>query len=304
LDQNRLWFAGSEGIYGHTNNAGKSWQIDSIKTDTIVPHFRSIAVTSQAIHLLSIGSPALLYRSTDQGQSWSIVYQEDHPNAFYDAMVFWDDQYGIAMGDPTDGCLSVIRTEDGGWNWEKVNCDQLPVAAEGEAAFAASNSNLSSQEEGKVWMVSGGKRARVYASDDYGKSWQVYDTPIAEGGQMTGIYTVDFQDAQNGVIFGGDWNDMKQNTKNKAATKDGGRSWQLLSDGNEPGFQSCVKYIPNTAGQGLLTCGIPGINYTLDQGKEWMQLSNQPYYTLSFGSDEVVWLAGRKKIGRLVLAKD
>lgn len=300
LDDQSMWFAGSAGIYGFTENGGKNWTLDTLQTDTITPHFRSIAVTSQAVHLLSIGSPALLYRSTDQGKNWSIVYQEDHPSAFYDAMAFWDDKNGIAMGDPTDACLSVIRTEDGGRTWKKVDCANLPTAADGEAAFAASNSNLSLQADGKVWMVSGGKRARVYTSADYGKTWEAFDTPMAEGGQMTGIYSVAFHDAQNGTLFGGDWNDMSINTKNKAQSKDGGRTWELLQDGQGPGYQSCVKYIPGTDGNGLFTCGIPGVNYSLDNGQQWQSLSEQAYYTLSFGNKNVVWLAGSKKIARMV----
>lgn len=304
LDDQSMWFAGSEGIYGFTQNGGKDWTLDSLKTDSTAPHFRSIAVTEQAVHLLSIGSPALLYRSTDQGQNWSIVYQEDHPATFYDAMVFWDDQHGIAMGDPTDGCLSVIRTEDGGQSWTKVDCSFIPVAVEGEAAFAASNSNLSVQADGKAWMVSGGQRARVYHSKDYGKNWEVFNTPMAEGGQMTGIYTVAFYDKQQGTIFGGDWNDPSKNTKNKAQSTDGGRSWALLQDGQGPGYQSCVKYIPGTQGEGLLTCGIPGINYSLDGGQQWQNLSDHPYYTLSFGDENVVWLAGSKKVARMVYALD
>ena len=304
LDGQGMWFAGSQGIYGFTQNGGQNWILDSIKTDTIIPHFRSIGVTSQAVHLLSIGSPALLYRSVDQGQNWSIVYQENHPAAFYDAMAFWDDQYGLAMGDPTDGCLSVIRTEDGGQNWVKVDCSGIPEAAEGEAAFAASNSNLSLQPDGKVWMVSGGQRARVYYSEDYGKTWKVFDTPIAEGGQMTGIYTVAFYNEKQGTIFGGDWNDQSKNTQNKAQTTDGGQNWTLLQDGQGPGYQSCVKYIPGTAGNGLLSCGIPGVNYSLDGGQQWHKLSDQPYYTLSFSNNNVVWLAGNQKVTRLTYSLD
>lgn len=304
IDDQSMWFAGSAGIYGFTQDGGKNWSLDTMKTDTIIPHFRSIGVTDQAVHLLSIESPALLYRSTDQGQNWSIVYQENHPSAFYDAMAFWDDQHGIAMGDPTDGCLSVIRTEDGGRTWQKVACANIPAAADGEAAFAASNSNLSLQANGKAWMVSGGNRARVYHSTDYGKTWEAFDTPIAEGGQMTGIYTVAFYDVQRGTIFGGDWNDMPQNTKNKAQSTDGGRTWALLQDGQGPGYQSCVKYIPGTDGSGLLTCGIPGVNYSLDSGQQWQAISDQAYYTLSFGEKNVVWLAGSKKIARMTYRLD
>lgn len=302
VNDSTVWFAGSGGIYGYTLDGGQSWHTDSLRWDTLQPHFRSIAVTEEAVYLLSIASPALLFRSTDQGQSWRIVYREDDPKAFYDAMTFWDQQNGIAMGDPTNGCLSVIRTRDGGRTWHKIDCSQLPASVEGEAAFAASNSNISTYGD-HVWLVSGGAKARVWHSPDRGESWEVFQSPIKEGGQMTGIYTVAFRDAQNGIIFGGDWNDKANNFSNKAMSSDGGRTWQLLADGSGPGYRSCVRYAPGTDGNLILAAGIPGISASTDGGQSWTDLSAASFYTLRFGSDwQQVWLAGNRKIGRMRLA--
>lgn len=299
VNDSTIWWAGSGGKYGYSLDAGQSWVVDSIQWDTIQPHFRSIAVTQEAVFLLSIASPALLFRSIDQGQEWELVYQEDHPAAFYDAMSFWDDQEGIAMGDPTDGCLSVIRTKDGGLTWQKISCEQLPAAEEGEAAFAASNSNIALVGD-QAWIVSGGKRARVFHSPDRGDNWSVVDSPIAEGEQMTGIFTVDFYDAQTGIIFGGDWNQKEVNSKNKALSTDGGQSWMPILEGAGPGYQSCVKFLPNSEAQAILSCGIPGINFSADQGQNWKKLSDESWYTMGFGSTwQTAWLAGNGKVGKI-----
>ena len=201
VNDSTVWFAGSGGTYGYTTNGGEKWTIDTLMRNEEPPHFRSIAVTEQAVFLLSIGSPALLYRSENQGQTWELVYQEDHPSAFYDAMQFWDNNEGMAMGDPTDGCLSVITTRDGGRTWNKLSCDQLPASVEGEAAFAASNSNVALVGD-HAWMVSGGERSRVFHSADRGRTWEVFETPVVQGGAMTGIFSVDFWDEKNGVVFG------------------------------------------------------------------------------------------------------
>ena len=303
VNDSTVWFAGSEGIYGYTKDGGRSWYTDSLRWDTLKPHFRSIAVTADAVYLLSIASPALLFRSTDEGKSWLNVYREDDPAAFYDAMTFWDAQNGIAMGDPTDGCLSVIRTRDGGRTWRKLSCDVLPPAADGEAAFAASNSNVTVFGD-HAWIVSGGADARVFHTTDRGESWDVFETPIVSGGQMTGIYTVDFADAQRGIIFGGDWNDKTRNTQNKAVTTDGGRTWQLVADGQTPGYRSCVQYAPGTNGQLILAVGIPGTSYSLNGGQSWTDLMNDSFYTIRFGSDwRTVWLAGNNKVGKLLLGE-
>lgn len=300
VDDQTIWFAGSDGVFGFTEDAGKTWTIDSIKTDSLVPHFRSIAVTDTAVFILSIASPALLYRSVDKGKTWDIVYRENHPMAFYDAMDFWDDQDGIAMGDPTDGCLSIIITRDGGQTWEKLDCNDLPSTEEGEAAFAASNSNIALEGD-QAWVVSGGAKSRVFHTSDKGRSWSVYETPIISGEQMTGIFSTDFWDENNGIIMGGNWEQKEQNTKNKALTKDGGRSWYLVAEGFHPGYRSCVQYMPDGDGKYLVAVGIPGISWSKDGGHSWQSLSQDNFYTIRFGRNfQQAWLAGNQKIGKII----
>lgn len=300
IDENTMWFGGSKGQFGYTEDGGNTWKIDSIQS-TKQPslEFRGIAKITNAIFLLAVGSPALLFKSENKGKTWTTVYEENHPNAFYDAIAFWDDQNGIAMGDPTDGCLSIILTHDGGNTWSKIPCKKLPPTVAGEAAFAASNSNIALVED-QVWIVSGGKKARVFHSPDKGDNWEVFETPIVQGGQMTGIFTTAFYDENNGIIFGGDWEKQTQNTQNKARTIDGGKTWQLIADGQHPGYRSAVQYIPKSKGDAIIAVGIPGISYSADGGEHWTALSSDSFYTIQICVDgRTAWLAGRDKIGRM-----
>ena len=89
------------------------------------------------------------------------VYTEVNPKVFYDSMKFFDESHGIAMGDPTENCLSIILTNDGGNTWTKVPCEKLPPVVEGEAAFAASNTNIKVLGN-TAWIVTGGTKARVF----------------------------------------------------------------------------------------------------------------------------------------------
>ena len=50
----------------------------------------------------------------------------------------------------------------------------VPASREGEAAFAASNGNLSAVGD-TVWMLGGGA-SRVYRSVDRGQSWAAFYT--------------------------------------------------------------------------------------------------------------------------------
>ncbi|GJM35897.1 MAG: hypothetical protein DHS20C18_48980 [Saprospiraceae bacterium] len=300
IDNNRLWFGGSKGQFGYTEDGGTTWTIDSIQSDKNANlEFRGIAKTSNAVFLLAVGAPALLFKSEDKGKNWTIAYEENHPAAFYDAIAFWDDQEGIAMGDPTEECLSIILTKDGGNTWTKIPCSQLPPAAENEAAFAASNSNIALVGD-QAWIVSGGGKARVFHSPDRGKTWEVFDTPIIQGGKMTGIFTTAFYDQNRGIIFGGDWENQAQNTANKAMTTDGGKTWQLLADGQDPGYRSSVQYAPNSNAQAIFATGIPGISYSSDGGQNWTILSDSSFYTMRLSSSgNTAWLAGNGKIGKM-----
>jgi len=293
-----LIFASSNGLIGSVSPISNELKIQKIVYDTIVPHFRSITSNGKCTYALSVENPALLYKYCND--NLNIVYKEEHPNVFYDAMAFFDEQNGIAMGDPTEDCLSVIITRDGGNSWKKLSCEVLPKTEDGEAAFAASNGNIAISGT-NAWLVTGGKRARVFHTPDMGFTWKVYNTPIVEGGQMTGIFSVDFYDSKNGIIFGGDWSKKDKNTANKAITNDDGKTWKLIADGEGPGYKSCVQYVPNTNGKEIFAVGFTGISFSNDGGHSWKKVSSEAYYTIRFVNKNVAWLAGNNKVGKLIL---
>jgi hypothetical protein len=58
-----------------------------------------------------------------------------------------------------------------GNTWNKLPADKLPRTANGEAAFAASNTNIVIKGN-NTWIVSGGMKARVFYSADKGNTWK------------------------------------------------------------------------------------------------------------------------------------
>jgi len=227
------------------------------------------------------------------------VYVEKGEGVFYDAIAFWNDAEGIAMGDPTEDCLSIIITRDGGNSWEKIPCDRLPKTEKGEAAFAASNSNIAIVKN-HVWIATGGKKARVFYSANKGKSWEVFNTPIIQGKDMTGIFSIEFYNKNKGIIFGGDWSDQDFNEGNKAITDDGGKTWTLVSNGSGPGYRSSVKFTPGSKGRGIVAVGSKGISYSKDRGASWLQISDEGFYAIEFVNDTLAFASGRNKISRLI----
>ena len=300
IDAYKVFYAGSNGKIGYQYEDKVGVHSTLKHQDTITPYFRSIAFNGKDIFALSIANPALLYKVSIDGLKHELVYSESDEKVFYDSMKFFDAQNGIAMGDPTEDCLSIILTEDGGNTWTKIPCDQLPKVAEGEAAFAASNTNI--KVLGKTaWIVTGGTKARVFKTTDLGKTWEVFDTPIIQGNGPQGIYSVDFANENNGIIIGGDYSKPEENKANKAITTDGGKTWTLVADGQNPNYKSCVQYVPDTDGKEVFAVGRTGISYSNDGGLTWKEVSKEGYYVIQFADRYNAWLAGNNKIGRLKL---
>ncbi|WP_340076891.1 oxidoreductase [Leptobacterium sp. I13] len=294
----KLAFAGSKNMYGmYDPDIGKV-KTSRMEYDSLNLQFRAVASTKHDFFMLSIGNPALLFKTGATGKM-ELVYREDHENVFYDSMKFWNDQEGIAMGDPTDDCLSVIITRDGGKTWKKLSCDVLPKTTAGEAAFAASNTNIAVVGH-HAWLVSGGEKSRVFHTPDKGQIWEVFDVPIIQGINTQGIYSVDFYDEQHGFAIGGDYTKPEGTVANKAVTSDGGKTWQLVSDGKEPGYKSCVQYVPNSDGKALVAIGFTGISFSNDAGTSWRTLSEEGFYTLRFVNDTIAYAAGNNRIAKLV----
>lgn len=262
-------------------------------------HFRAIKEVNGRFFALSIGNPARLYRLARKSNKPRLVYEEVNEKVFYDAMDFWNELEGIAIGDPTEDCLSIIITRDGGDTWTKLSCSDLPKAKEGEAAFAASDTNIAIFGD-NTWVATGGKASRILYSPDKGKTWQVYNTPIVQGKETTGMYSIDFYDETNGFAIGGDYTKPNDTLANKIRTNDGGKTWQIVADGKVPGYRSCVQYIPNSDGKELVTVGFKGIDYSNDAGDSWKHLSDEGFYTIRFINDSTAYAAGKGRISKLV----
>ncbi len=298
------WFAGNRGSYGRLSI--EDHQIDE---GTIVYEgneqleFRSIAVTNEFTYILTAGNPALIYKISHTTDSLSLIYKEEGDAVFYDSMKFWNDQEGIAMGDPQGGCFTILLTQNAGESWQKIPCDRLPKMVTGEAAYAASNSNIALQGD-HIWIATGGKAARVWHSANRGKTWEIQETPIISGGAMTGIYAIDFYDEKLGFIIGGDWDEKSNSNYNKAITYDGGKTWELIANGSGPGYCSDVAFVPQTNGNELVAVGSPGIWWSGNRGKEWTQLSSTGFYTVAFKNDLEGLVAGSNRMSSFKLKEN
>lgn len=291
-----VWYAGSNGKYGAICLTNQTKFKGHIMYDSILPEFRSIAVANENVFVLSAGTPALLYAISKNKTETKLNYILSHPNAFFDSMKLVNDSSALAMGDPLNEELTVIKTIDYGKTWKQTKPNKNLKVSKGEAAFAASNTNLI-KTENKVFMVSGGVKSRVFVSEDLGENWTDYPTPIIQGKAMTGIFTADFYNDEIGIIAGGNYEEQKDKSANKAITTNGGKTWELVGVNSGFGYSSCVQFIPNSNGNGIVSVGADGLFYSYNRGKSWQKLlDDSELYTIRFINEKKAIAAGKNKI--------
>lgn len=290
-----LWFSAGEGRIGQWKN--DSLKMAAIHYNSTQLKFKDIAVQANSVYLLHPTQPALVYKldyNEEGAQHIEVVFTEENPNVFFNNIQFFDEQHGIIVGEGEDAtCLEIYTTSDAGETWTKVSCDTLPKLENGEQLFLASSANLAVADS-NVWITTGGKRARVLHSADYGKTWEVYNTPFIQGEEASGIFAVDFINELEGVIVGGKWKDKNFNAGNKAFTKDGGKTWKLFANDKNPGLQTQIKAVPETKSS-YVGIGSQGLSLTSDL-KTWHSLSDKAFEHLVFISEKAAYAAFEGKI--------
>jgi photosystem II stability/assembly factor-like uncharacterized protein len=297
------WASGSGSTVLRTTDGGATWQKLTVTSDAL--DFRDVdAIDSETAYVLSIGTgqASRIYKTIDGGKTWTLQFKNENPKAFFDAMSFWDSEHGIVFGDSIDGSLDILTTENGGRLWSRLSTSTLPAALPNEGAFAASGTNVAVFGKNYAWIGTGAAaKARVLRTSDRGRTWQTAETPLAAG-PSTGIFSIAFRDAKNGVIVGGDYTKESEAVKNLAFTTDGGATWKLAQ--GLSGFRSVVAYVPGT--KTIIALGPSGGDYSTDDGQSWKQLEGPGFDTFSFVPHKRVgWGSGAKgTLGFLNLSID
>ncbi|HWX91179.1 MAG TPA: hypothetical protein VNY29_00995 [Terriglobales bacterium] len=289
-----VWASGTHGIYLRTLDGGLNWTPAQVPgAETL--DFRDVeAFSADEAYLLAIGSgeQSRIYKTTDAGKHWTLEFTNPEPKGFFDCMAFWDRTHGIAVGDPVDGKFELITTDDG-IHWQPLTPAGLPPAIEGEGAFAASGTCITVQGKSNVWFATG-KIAHVFHSADRGKTWSVASTPITQGSDSSGIFSIRFVDDQHGLIAGGDYKHAEQEGPNLASTEDGGTTWRLSPIQHQP-FFSAVGYMEPSQRHGLLAVGPARAAFADDvQAKEWLTTLDTNLNALSFVAPGNAWAVGPK----------
>jgi len=290
-----VWASGTHGTYLRTMDGGSTW------TSAQVPgaeslDFRDVeAFSADEAYLQSAGpgDQSRIYKTSNAGKTWSLQFTNHEPKGFYDCMAFWERTHGIVLGDPVNGKFELLATEDG-IHWNALTPTTFPPAIDGEGAFAASGTCIAVEGKSNVWFGTGGKAARAFHSSDRGKTWTVAETPIVHGTETSGIFSISFRDAINGLIAGGYYQHPEKGGANLAYTEDAGVTWKLAGIHPQSYF-SAIGYVNPSVPNGLLALGSTRAVFsdTLLRDK-WMVMVETNLNALSFVPPWDAWAVGPK----------
>lgn len=242
IDENKICFAANNGVFGYSDDAGKTWYLDTISIENYTPQFRSIeALNDSTILILSVDSPAYLLKTTNKGRDWKIVYENHEKDIFFDALKAKNANEIWAIGDPINNYPFLIYSMNAGDSWQKYNVKNLPKVEKNEAFFAASNSNISFIDN-NLFLVSGGSTSNLIQVNTSSKTFIVKKLPFIISGSMTGAYSIDMFNQKNFAISGGNYDKNDKEFVPFYYTTDGGKIFKTL-DIQENFFGSCVRYL-------------------------------------------------------------
>lgn len=210
------WSASGEAILLSTTDGGEFWEMTFFPEDPFPPD----TVDFQGVWFVSpdrgwlvagryptgdtfAGGQGYICRTTDAGDSW-VLQRLDETNDFYD-VGFRDADNGIVVGGNDQGMAAVVlRTTNGGTDWQSV---PLPVEAKFLRGLAVVGNH--------AWAC--GRNGTVIHTSNSGVTWEMQHT-IAD----TTLFDIEFADSLRGMTSG---NSVVY------ATTDGGRHWDRVYGG-------------------------------------------------------------------------
>ena len=269
-----IWASGSKGMVAKSSNEGLSFEWMQVKWYE-QRDFRAMhAWNDQEAILVAVAAPAVILKTIDGGASWNKVYENVDTSMFLDALQFSDENNGTVIGDPIDGKLFILTTNNKGATWSKMSNDYFKSDLNnGEAFFASSNSNLIHIGK-ELLFVTGGLSSRLW------KNGVAEALPLLQGTSSSGANSIAISPNQKYiVIVGGDFSKDQLATQNivgyqKSLSKKQ-MNWEPLTLANPNGYKSSVDFIDNNR---LITCGTSGVDFSKDKGLSWETISKAPFH--------------------------
>ena len=290
----KVWYAGTDSKFGYVsiNNSKDKKQI-SLSTEKL--QFRTLAQNKKHFYTINIESPAYFFEIDKETLTSKTIHKDTMKMAFYDALHFNGGNF-FTFSDPNEYFhlnFSKFFNYNGKFTIQNFSRFQLDA---GEAAFAASNTNIASFRK-HIWLATGGKTSRILKFNQKTEEVWAIDLPFVQGTSSQGIYSIDFYKNKFGIAVGGDYTKQSENKNNIATTFDGGETWQIQASGKNAGYSTCVKIRPGSKGKDIIAIGDQHISYSIDYGKTWTKISDEKgFYVCEWLDKNRIVFAGKDKI--------
>ena len=254
VDANTIWIHG--GTYPKTLvyrsvDFGKTW-IDANpypdSTGLPWPEVGAIAAWDD-LEAVVAATSGRIYRTTDGGVNWTVVFEDSGVTTFLNYMEMVDDTHGFALGDApaVSSPAAVLKTTDAGWTWTPIEHD-LPT---GCYQLFGPTCDFVNREVGYALQGVPNYTRTVFKTTDGGTTWK-------ELPEIPGIVIpICFVDESTGFVA-----DMYQQPGIHKTTN-GGTSWQFVKSAPPLPFIGCAP-----AGARIWACG-EGVLASDDRGDTW-----------------------------------
>ncbi len=237
---NVIWASGGSGTVLRSNDNGNNWRNVSIPgAGDVWSIYAKDKKTCFATGYSDDWSSDNIWRTIDGGKSWQIVLALPSSNYFINAIAFFNDNEGIAYGDPdyafpSPNFWTIYKTYDGGLTWSAIS---NPPEQEGmnfgwKNAIACVGNSVYFGTTMFDADFNFGPDARIYRSTDRGETWDYSITP-----GVVQVNTIHFVNELTGYGC-------------RAKTTDGGLTWFKMNDPYETISGDINNFILSATGAG------------------------------------------------------
>jgi photosystem II stability/assembly factor-like uncharacterized protein len=301
--KNHVWIGGTKGTVIHSADQGETWSIQQVVGADKLDFRDLVIINDQEVILMSAGlsqeKAAKLYKTTNAGQTWEILYETNEPGYFFDAIT-WNQksQEGLIVSDPKDGMFTFFKLTAKGKNIKQQTGIHFPSLLTREAAFAASGSSLISTPSNDYFLVTGGsQKARIYQSKDKGRNW-ITRAEVCCTDSSSGFFSIAAKNKQHLMAAGGNYLRIHENSLPMMESIDGGEKWSPLP--NSPDFY--IEKIIYSKPYWIVTGPSRSAAYH-EELKEWRKLPESHFHNIIQVSNMLIGVGGKGQLGKLPIAQ-
>lgn len=272
-DNNIAWGLGYDGAaapanfqtFTRTTNGGTTWTAGSINvgnSNYLISDLTAVSGTTAWVTATPTagGNGGGVWKTTNSGASWTKQTTASFSSAasFANTIHFWDENNGVAMGDPTGTLFEIYTTSNGGTNWTKLTSASVAASTSGEYGYV----HLKEVAGDNIWF--GTSTGRIFKSANKGATWTVVSTPLSDFGGTASSGKIALKDANTAWIL--------SSSGTVYSTTDGGANWTTLPTTLTQ--DSDITFVPGTTSTLIAVGNGTGSSISNNGGTSWATIEN------------------------------